>query len=66
MLREQCRTWMGITSVAVYWPLMYFQQNNTQSLQDAVNTVQAFHQSMEAEGVSLDSSTCTSECICMH
>lgn len=50
MLREQCRTWMGITSVAIYWPLMYFQQNNTESLQDAINTVQSFHESMEAEG----------------
>lgn len=49
MLREQCRTWMGITSVAIYWPLMYFQQNNTESLQDAINTVQSFHESMEAE-----------------
>ena len=50
MLREQCKSWNGITSVAVYWPLMYFQPNNTESLRDAVNTVQAFHQSMEAEG----------------
>ena len=50
MLREQCKSWMGITSVAVYWPLMFFQPNNTASLREAINTVQDFHRALEGEG----------------
>ena len=50
MLEEQCKTWMGITSVAVYWPLIYFQPNNTENLNEAKLEVQAFHQKMEALG----------------
>ncbi|KAK9796664.1 hypothetical protein WJX73_002272 [Symbiochloris irregularis] len=50
MLREQCKSWLGITSVAVYWPLMFFQANNTDSIKAAVDTVQQFHTALEAEG----------------
>ena len=50
MLREQCKSWMGITSVAVYFPLIYFQPDNDQRLQEAISTVKQWHTSMEAEG----------------
>ena len=50
MLEEQCKSWMGITSVAVYWPLIYFQSNNTENLEGAKVTVQAFHAKMEQQG----------------
>ncbi len=50
MLEEQCKSWMGITSVAVYWPLICFQPNNTENLEGAKQTVQQFHQQMEAAG----------------
>ena len=50
MLQEQCKSWMGITSVAVYWPLICFQPNNTANLDEAIGTVKQFHQQMEAAG----------------
>lgn len=50
MLEEQCRTWTGITSVAVYWPLIYFQPNNTANLEEAKVTVRQFHDKMENLG----------------
>ena len=50
MLEEQCKTWGGITSVAVYWPLIYFQANNTENLREAQATVKAFHERMEQMG----------------
>ena len=50
MLEEQCKSWMGITSVAVYWPLIYFQSNNTENLEGAKVTVEAFHVKMEQQG----------------
>lgn len=50
MLEEQCKSWMGITSVAVYWPLICFQPNNTENLEGAKQTVLEFHQKMEAAG----------------
>ena len=50
MLREQCKSWMGMTSVAVYFPLIYFQADNEQRLQEAIATVQRWHTDMEAEG----------------
>lgn len=50
MLEEQCKSWMGITSVAVYWPLICFQPNNTENLEGAKQTVQEFHQKMENMG----------------
>ena len=53
MLQEQCKSWMGITSVAVYWPLICFQPNNTANLDEAIGTVKQFHQQMEAAGGTL-------------
>jgi hypothetical protein len=50
MLQEQCKSWMGITSVAVYWPLICFQPNNTANLAEAISTVKLFHQQMDAAG----------------
>ena len=44
---------MGITSVAVYWPLIYFQPNNTANLEEAKETVQKFHDKMENLGMYL-------------
>ena len=50
MLREQCKSWTGMTSVAVYFPLIFFQPDNEQRLQEAIATVQKWHADMEAEG----------------
>lgn len=50
MLEEQCKSWMGITSVAVYWPLIFFQANNTENLEGAKKTVNEFHQRIEQMG----------------
>jgi len=50
MLQEQCKSWMGITSVAVYWPLICFQPNNTANLAEAISTVKLFHQQLVAAG----------------
>ena len=50
MLKEQCKSWTGATSVAVYWPLIYFQPDNDQRLKEAIQTVTQWHTAMEAEG----------------
>ena len=50
MLEEQCKTWGGISSVAVYWPLIFFQSNNTEDLRAAEETAKKFHDRMEAAG----------------
>ena len=50
MLKEQCKSWTGVTSVAVYWPLIYFQPDNDQRLKEAIQTVTQWHTAMEAEG----------------
>lgn len=66
MLEEQCKSWMGITSVAVYWPLIFFQSNNTENLEGAKVTVHEFHQRMEVMGelpaLLVQISSCTCHC----
>ena len=47
MLEEQCNTWGGITSVAVYLPLIYFQASNGNKLQEAISHVEDFHEQID-------------------
>lgn len=47
MLEEQCNTWGGITSVAVYLPLIYFQSANDKKLQEAISHVEDFHEQID-------------------
>ena len=47
MLEEQCNTWGGITSVAVYLPLVYFQSVNDKKLQEAISHVEDFHEQID-------------------
>ena len=47
MLEEQCNTWGGITSVAVYLPLIYFQASNDKKLQEAISHVEDFHEQID-------------------
>ena len=47
MLEEQCNTWGGITSVAVYLPLIYFQASNAKKLQEAISHVEDFHEQID-------------------
>ena len=47
MLEEQCNTWGGITSVAVYLPLVYFQSSNDKKLQEAISHVEDFHEQID-------------------
>ena len=47
MLEEQCNTWGGITSVAVYLPLVYFQAANDKKLQEAISHVEDFHEQID-------------------
>lgn len=47
MLEEQCNTWGGITSVAVYFPLIYFQASNADKLREAVTHVENFHEQID-------------------
>ena len=47
MLEEQCNTWGGITSVAVYLPLIYFQASNGKKLQEAISHVEDFHEQID-------------------
>lgn len=50
MLEAQCRAWSGLTSVAIYWPLFFFDPTNTDKLSTAIAETKAFHKRMEAEG----------------
>ncbi|KAK9825605.1 hypothetical protein WJX74_010038 [Apatococcus lobatus] len=50
MLEAQCRSWSGLTSVAIYWPLFFFDPTNTEKLTTAIAETRAFHKRMEAEG----------------
>ncbi len=47
MLEEQCNTWGGITSVAVYFPLIYFQPSNADKLREAITHVENFHEQID-------------------
>ena len=47
MLEEQCNTWGGITSVAVYLPLVYFQAINDNKLREAISHVENFHEQID-------------------
>lgn len=47
MLEEQCNTWGGITSAAVYLPLIYFQASNDKKLQEAISHVEDFHEQID-------------------
>jgi hypothetical protein len=47
MLEEQCNTWQGITSVAVYYPLYIFQSTNADRLREAITTVENFHEQID-------------------
>lgn len=47
MLEEQCNTWQGITSVAVYYPLYIFQNTNADRLREAITTVESFHEQID-------------------
>ena len=47
MLEEQCNTWGGITSVAVYLPLVYFQASNDNKLREAISHVENFHEQID-------------------
>lgn len=47
MLEEQCNTWGGITSVAVYLPLVYFQSSNDDKLREAISHVENFHEQID-------------------
>ena len=47
MLEEQCNTWQGITSVAVYYPLYIFQNTNADRLREAITTVENFHEQID-------------------
>ncbi|CAL5227189.1 g10104 [Coccomyxa viridis] len=47
MLEEQCNTWGGVTSVAVYLPLVYFQSANDKKLQEAISHVEDFHEQID-------------------
>ena len=60
MLEEQCNTWGGITSVAVYLPLVYFQPANDKKLQEAISHVEDFHEQIDrTHGELLHGSPCT-------
>lgn len=50
MLEAQCRSWSGLSSVAIYWPLFFFDPTNTEKLTTAIAETKAFHKRMEAEG----------------
>ncbi len=60
MLEEQCNTWGGITSVAVYLPLVYFQSVNDKKLQEAISHVEDFHEQIDRTHgtLHLDGSQC--------
>lgn len=47
MLEEQCNTWQGITSVAVYFPLFIFHSDNADRLREAITTVENFHEQID-------------------
>lgn len=53
MLEAQCQNWGGVTSVAMYWPLLFVQGEvtNAAELTEAKATIQEFHERMEIEGV---------------
>jgi hypothetical protein len=47
MLEQQCSTWGGIISVAVYFPLIYFQSANADKLREAITRVENFHEQID-------------------
>lgn len=57
MLEAQCGNWGGVTSVAMYWPLLFVQGNvtNAAELVEAKAAIQAFHDRMEVEGAHQES-----------
>ena len=55
MLRHQCGAWGGVTSAAVYLPLLveHSPQQQAATVADAVATLAAFHADTEAAGAPL-------------
>lgn len=53
MLEAQCQNWGGVTSVAMYWPLLVTEGEvtNAAELLEAMTTLQTFHERMESEGI---------------
>ena len=53
MLEAQCQNWGGITSVAIYWPLLVVggEVTNSAGTVEAMTTLQAFHERMQSNGV---------------
>lgn len=53
MLEAQCQNWGGVTSVAMYWPLLVTdgEVTNTAELLEAIRTLQMFHERMESGGI---------------
>ena len=47
MLEQQCSTWGGVISVAVYFPLIYFQSANADKLREAITHVENFHEQID-------------------
>lgn len=49
MIEEMCNTWGGIISLAVYFPLVYFQPNNGDKLREAITHVENFHEQIDRQ-----------------
>ncbi len=60
MLEAQCAAWGGVTSAAIYWPLLLVDGKpavNADDVHRAKETIQALHKKMDATGASSPSLT---------
>ena len=65
MLEQQCSTWGGIISVAVYFPLIYFQSANADKLREAITRVENFHEQIDRNHGEDCAAACQSPAKCM-